>query len=122
MIASPICSPIRWTGFRACSAPWKMIDAPVHRIARSLPGESASTSSPSSRICPSIAVFSGRRRRIAPAIVDLPQPDSPARPSTSPFSIWRSTPRTAGTPPPCVEYVMRRSRQERTLIGPGASG
>ena len=32
-----------------------------------------------------------------PAIVDLPHPDSPARPTVSPGSISRSTPRTAGT-------------------------
>jgi len=41
----------------------------------------------------------GSSRSSAPAIVDLPQPDSPARPRTSPRSTSRSIPRTAGTPP-----------------------
>ncbi len=38
VIASATWSPIRRTGFSACSAPWKMIDAPVQRTARSCPG------------------------------------------------------------------------------------
>ena len=82
-----------------CIAPWKMMLAPDHRTARNLPGLRASTSCPSSSIVPSIFVFDGSSRRMAPAMVDLPQPDSPARPTTSPFSICRSTPRTAGTAP-----------------------
>ena len=53
------------------------------------------------RGCPSLTVM-GSSRRMAPAIVDLPQPDSPARPRTSPLPIVRSTPRTAGTSPPEV--------------------
>ena len=47
--------------------------------------------------CPSAAAAA---RRLA--MVDLPQPDSPARPTVSPGSIVRSTPRTAGTGPPSV--------------------
>jgi hypothetical protein len=57
---------------------------------------------PSSSIVPSIFVLAECRRRIEPAIVDLPQPDSPASPSTSPLSIANVTPRTAGTGPPFV--------------------
>ena len=37
---------------------------------------------------------------MAPAIVDLPQPDSPASPMTCPRSTATVTPRTAGTGPP----------------------
>ena len=102
MIASAIWSPMRFTGFSACIAPWNTIDAPVQRTARSRPGFMSSTFSPSSRIVPSIFVFGGSRRRIAPAIVDLPHPDSPASPTTSPFLTVMSTPRTAGTPPDAV--------------------
>ena len=40
-----------------------------------------------------------RRQQVAAAMVDLPQPDSPARPRVSPGSRVRSTPRTAGTAP-----------------------
>ena len=117
-----ICSPIRCTGFIACIAPWKTIDPAVQRTARSFPGVSSRMSFPSSSIRPVIFVFAGSRRRIAPAIVDLPQPDSPAKPSTSPRSTSRSTPRTAGTSPPVVRYSTLRSRTERTLIARGASG
>ncbi len=39
---------------------------------------------------------------MAPAIVDLPQPDSPASPMTCPRSTATVTPRTAGTGPPFV--------------------
>ena len=44
----------------------------------------------------------GWRRRIVAASVDLPQPDSPATPTTSPAPTDRETPRTAGTSPPAV--------------------
>ena len=98
-IASAIWSPIRWTGFKACIAPWKITLASVHRTARSLPGFISSTFSPLSMTSPVTLVLSGSSRRIAPAIVDLPQPDSPASPRTSPLSIRKSTPRTAGTSP-----------------------
>ena len=59
---------------------------------------------------------------MAPAIVDLPQPDSPASPMTCPRSTATVTPRTAGTGPPFVWYVMRRSSISSRLIGPSASG
>ena len=45
---------------------------------------------------------------MAPAIVDLPQPDSPASPMTCPRSTAMVTPRTAGTGPPLVWYVIRK--------------
>ena len=61
MIASAIWSPTRCTGFRECMAPWKMIEAPIQRSARSLPGFSASTSLPSSRISPSIFALFGQQ-------------------------------------------------------------
>ena len=58
-----------------------------------------STSSPSSRIWPSVRGPAGRRRSSAMATVDLPQPDSPATPTVSPSWTSRLTPRTAGTSP-----------------------
>src|ERR1700736_1835400 len=51
-------------------------------------------SSPLNRIVP--AVGSGRRMMVRPS-VDLPQLDSPTRPSVSPFLMSRSTPSTART-------------------------
>src|SRR6266700_8453550 len=51
------------------------------------------------------------------AIVDLPQPDSPARPRVWPGSRLRFTPRTAGTGPPSVAYVTDRSRSSSSVTG-----
>src|SRR5260221_2888331 len=51
-------------------------------------------SSPRYEITPSFA--SSRRIRVRPS-VDFPQPDSPTRPSVSPFLMSRSTPSTACT-------------------------
>ena len=100
LMASVIWSPMRCTGLSACCAPWNTIDAPAQRTARSRPGFMASTSSPSRRIWPSVFVPAGSSRSSAMAIVDLPQPDSPATPTVSPWCTSRLTPRTAGTPPP----------------------
>ena len=73
--------------------------ASVHRTARSLPGFISRTSSSFSITCPVTLVLSGSNRMMAAAIVDLPQPDSPASPRTSPLSMSKLTPRTAGTSP-----------------------
>ena len=80
-------------------APWNTTAASVQRTARSRPGRMVSTSSPSSSTVPVVLVPGGSSRSTAAAMVDLPQPDSPARPSVSPWSRVRSTPRTAGTAP-----------------------
>jgi hypothetical protein len=125
VIVSAIWFPMRCTGFSACIAPWNTTDIPDHRTARSRPGFIAITSTPFNRTSPVTVVFGGTSRRTAFTIVDLPHPDSPARPSTSPLSTVRSTPRTAGTGPAWVWYVTVRSRTDSTLIGlsaPAASG
>ena len=96
LIADP-----RWTGFSACRAPWKTIEAPAQRTARRRPGFIVRMSSPvehGSRPRPSWSRECSRR--MAPAIVDLPQPDSPASPRTSPLLHRHVTPRTAGTAHP----------------------
>jgi hypothetical protein len=80
-------------------APWNTIAASVQRTARSRPGRMPRTSSPSSSTLPDVFVPGGSRRSTAAAMVDLPQPDSPASPRVSPASRVRSTPRTAGTTP-----------------------
>ncbi len=64
------------------------------------------TSTPSTRIRPSVG--SSRRTMVRPS-VDLPQPDSPTRPSVRPASTRKPTPSTARTWP-----IVRRSRGERT--------
>ena len=46
--------------------------------------------------------------------VDFPQPDSPAKPRTSPLSISNDTPRTAGISPAWCGYISTsRSRDEK---------
>src|SRR5258708_29741131 len=101
-IGGPAGPPILRTGFSECSAPWKKIEAPAQRTARRRPQFILSTSSPLNRICPVTLADDGSSRRIEMAIVDLPQPDSPARPRVWPGSRLRFTPRTAGTGPPSV--------------------
>ncbi len=80
-------------------APWKTIEAPAQRTARTRPQRIVSTSSPFSRISPVTRVSGGSSRSSARARVDLPQPDSPATPIFCPAASDRSTPRTAATPP-----------------------
>ena len=48
-MGSEIWAPTRWTGLSECSAPWKTIDAPAQRSARSEPQLIVCTSSPSKR-------------------------------------------------------------------------
>src|SRR5687768_2981034 len=65
-------------------------------------------------------------RVIAWATVDLPLPDSPARPNTSPGLIDSETPSTARTGPRAVRYSTWRSRISSrvacsdSVAGPGA--
>src|SRR5881296_2754559 len=102
-IGSAIWSPIRFTGFRAFIAPWKMIEMCFHRIPRSWPSVTFARSYPTYSIVPStIFPFDGRRRMIDRAAVVLPQPLSPASPRLSPSPKVKSTPSTARTVPSCV--------------------
>src|SRR5207247_1555327 len=74
-IGSAIWSPIRFTGFSAFIAPWKMIEMCFHRIPRSWPSVTFARSYPTYSIVPStILPFDGRRRMIDRAAVVLPQP------------------------------------------------
>jgi hypothetical protein len=57
---------------------------------------SLAMSRPSNKITPSLGVVSPR---IIRAIVDLPEPLSPARPNTSPFASLKLTSLTARTSP-----------------------
>ncbi|MEY9756203.1 hypothetical protein ABIE73_003598 [Bradyrhizobium yuanmingense] len=63
-------------------------------------------SSPSRRIWPEVGSTSRSTLR---ATVDLPQPDSPTRPSVSPVPSANETPSTACTVPTC-----RRNTPART--------
>jgi hypothetical protein len=93
-------SPIRRTGLSALIALWNTMETLRQRnfLSSSLP--SPVRSSPRKRIRPLVTCAGGRRICMtACAVVDLPQPDSPARPTISPGSIRRSMPSTARTRP-----------------------
>src|ERR1700726_733853 len=66
----------------------------ARRVLRSCRRSSAVISSPAKRILPAVGSITRSRQR---ANVDLPQPDSPTRPSVSPFAIAREIPSTART-------------------------
>src|ERR1700675_954413 len=66
----------------------------ARRVLRSCRPSSAVISSPAKRILPVVGSITRSRQR---ATVDLPQPDSPTRPSVSPFAIAKETPSTART-------------------------
>ena len=89
-------APTRCTGFSECSAPWKTIDAPAQRTARSSPQRIVSTSSPSNSTSPVTVAFGGCSRRMVLASVDLPQPDSPATPTICPRSTVEVDPAHGG--------------------------
>ena len=98
-IGSAIWAPTRRTGLSECSAPWKTIEASAQRTARRSPQLMVRTSAPLTRTSPETAASLGCSRSTVLTRVDLPQPDSPATPSTSPACTTRSTPRSAGSSP-----------------------
>ena len=55
-----------------------------------------------------MTALSGSRPISASAVIDLPQPDSPTRPSVSPRSSEKLTPRTACAGP---RLVLSRTRE-----------
>src|SRR5689334_18261793 len=70
----------------------------------------SSTSLPLNRTWPPVMTAGGcRTRRIACAMVDLPLPDSPAKPNTSPGARLNDTPSTARAGPCGVTYSTCKS-------------
>ncbi len=87
------------TGFSEFIAPWKMTAIRRQRTARSCSSVMASTSAPSKVTEPVTVASRLSSRGMDRASVVLPQPDSPARPSTWPVSTARLAPSTATTGP-----------------------
>src|SRR5436190_13014546 len=92
-------------GFSDAYGSWKLICI-RRRILRICSPPSFVSSTPSNFTSPAVGLYSWR---IARPVVDFPQPDSPTRPSVSPFSTKKSIPSTARTAPtwrwkmiPCV--------------------
>jgi hypothetical protein len=100
---SSSCAPIRCTGLSAFIAPWNTIEISLQRKARRSrpPRLRMSVVPPSSRrhsIAPPVICAGGCSSRVTVyASVDLPQPDSPARPTISPGWMSSETPSTART-------------------------
>src|SRR5712692_2038906 len=110
MIGSAICRPMLRTGLSEFIAPWKMIEMSFHRIRWIDSSDSLTRFRPLNRISPlTILPLYGSRRMTASAVVVLPQPLSPARPSASPSPRSNETPWTARTVPAWVVYSMKRS-------------
>ena len=83
---------------------WKIMEISLPRILRSSDCEARRRSLPFHMICPlSIRPGgTGMSPKMLMAVMDLPEPDSPTMPSTSPALISKLTPSTARTTPASV--------------------
>ncbi len=91
--ASPMIAATVWRGLSEANGSWKMICMSRRRLRRRSPS-SRVMSSPRNRISPEVGSISRMMQR---PVVDLPQPDSPTRPSVSPGRMSSVTPSTART-------------------------
>jgi hypothetical protein len=101
-------------GFSEPYGSWKII-CTLRRISASAPPCSGAMLVPSTTISPAAT---GTSFMIALPRVDLPQPDSPTRPSVSPTARSRLTPDTARTTPLAVLKWTRTSFSASSDISP----
>ena len=99
-MGSAICAPIRSAGFSAVNGSWNTDPMRRPRIGRRCFAGRGTRSVPSNRTCPSIFVSAPRKFRIAPAMLLLPDPDSPTMPRDPPASRVKEASRTAGVGAP----------------------
>ena len=119
---SMICSRTRTTGLSEFIAPWATKAMAARRRRRIGSSASSSRLTPSSCTRPPSILPGGRISRIkARAIVDLPEPDSPTRPSRSFDSSPKLTPSTAFTGPRGVWYHTRKSSTRSTSAATAAN-
>src|SRR5581483_9282558 len=112
-------SPTRNTGLNEATGLWKIIAILRPRTSRSSRGESSSRSLPSNRIAPrTVAPTVGASPRIASAVIDFPDPLSPASPRISPSPISRCSRCTTSRLPNAID----RSRTSTAGIEPPAPG
>src|SRR5215469_2840466 len=102
-------------GFSALPGFWKIIAATAPRSLSFSASLAPTTSWPSSCTLPVTRPGGGTRPRQASAVIDLPLPDSPTSPITSPLATSRSAPRTAFTVRSRLGNSIRRSRISRRL-------
>src|SRR5688572_12442866 len=120
--ASAIWSPTRITGFSAVIGSWKMREIRAPRTSRISRSPSCSRLPPSNRSSPLvIRPPGGSSRRIENAVIDLPLPDSPTRPSVSPGRIWKLTSFTAGLARPAGPNSTVRCRTSSSGAPGGAT-
>src|SRR5688572_7289598 len=136
--ASPIWSPMVWTGDSEVIGSWKMIEiAPPRtwRITGPLRGCCAISMMPeplpfcvpvrSNRICPAeMRAILGRMPMMACATTDLPDPDSPTSATVLPCGTRKLMPRTASSTPVSRSNAILRSRTVSRLppIEPPGAG
>ena len=109
--ASPMIAPTVMRGLSEANGSWKMI-CMSRQSARNAAASSAVTLRPSNQTSPAVGSISRRMQR---PVVDLPEPDSPTRPSVSPGAMSKLTPSTACTtlasrasrPPPTAKFLAR---------------
>jgi hypothetical protein len=92
---SRICAPTVSTGLSALIGSWKIIAISLPRTARTSGSLMRSTSRPRHSTWPLTRPGGLTRRRMPRKVMLLPEPDSPAMPSTSPGRTSKSTPSTA---------------------------
>ena len=83
------------TGLSAVIGSWKIMPMRLPRRRRNTASLWPTSSWPSKRMLPVTSAFSGSRPITAIAVIDLPQPDSPTRPSVSPRFSPKLTSRIA---------------------------
>src|SRR3954470_19802893 len=115
-------SEMRISGLSRVIGSWKIRPSFGPRSARSCRRGIVTRSCPSNSTLPLRFAASGSSPRTPRPSVDLPQPDSPTRPSVSPRLMSNDTPSTARTAPRAVPYQTRRSRTDRTASDVGTSG
>ena len=114
-MVSMICSPIRYSGLRLVSGSWKIMPMRLPRMRRISSGGRLSIRDPDSRISPPEMRPGGSISPIAASpVTDLPAPDSPTTPSTSPLAMSNDTPSMARSAPRRVTNSTCRLRTERT--------
>ena len=85
-------------GLMPARGSWKTMPALDRRSASSSPTGAPSTSRPSSRTVPPVVAPRGCRPITERAVSDLPEPDSPTRPTVSPAATESETPSRSRVP------------------------
>jgi hypothetical protein len=117
-MASMICQPAVYTGFRLVIGSWKTIDTALPRTDCISRSESFSRSRPSSSIAPDSMRPGGSatRRRIDSAVTVLPEPLSPTSATVVAAGTWKDTSSTARSVPSSVRKLVTRSRTRRSGV------